>query len=362
MNYNLGLVISKQFDEIKKTLTGRKYPENLIWFLTERCNLKCGHCFVSHKGRKYRDEITYDQINKILNTSKNSLKKIAFTGGEPLLNKDFENIFISADALPNLKELHVSTNGMFNEKLFSILQKCKNEKIHYHVQSSLDGSEEIHNAIRGNKRSYKGVIELLNMFSEFKKSSNLSLGMSLVMAVSRKNRHIVKETMELVKPFNVPLTLNFVRSSSDSNLDKNEISDFIPIQNDDNGLTAREMKSVIHDWSVLAVKYYGSMVYQLNKIRMNNIVQYQEKGTWMFPCAAGINNAIIFSDGAVSVCETKKPFANLQDFDFDYGKLWKKYYDGKMYTCYCSFDCAIEYSVNKSAKGYWVFAKSLMGL
>ena len=167
--------LSKEyFDEIKKTLTGRKYPENLIWFLTERCNLKCGHCFVSHKGRKYRDEITYDQINKILNTSKNSLKKIAFTGGEPLLNKDFENIFISASALPNLKELHVSTNGMFNEKLFSILQKCKNEKIHYHIQSSLDGSEDIHNTIRGNKRSYKGVIELLNMFSEFKKSSNLS--------------------------------------------------------------------------------------------------------------------------------------------------------------------------------------------
>ena len=56
MNYNLGLVISKQFDEIKKTLSGRKYPENIIWFLTERCNLKCGHCFVSHKGRKYREE------------------------------------------------------------------------------------------------------------------------------------------------------------------------------------------------------------------------------------------------------------------------------------------------------------------
>ena len=112
MNYNLGLVISKQFDEIKKTLTGRKYPENLIWFLTERCNLKCGHCFVSHKGRKYRDEITYDQINKILNTSKNSLKKIAFTGGEPLLNRDFENIFISAGALPNLKELHVSNTAI----------------------------------------------------------------------------------------------------------------------------------------------------------------------------------------------------------------------------------------------------------
>jgi len=361
MNYNLGLVISKQFDEIKKTLTGRKYPENVIWFLTERCNLKCEHCFVSNKGRKYREELNYNQINKILKTSKKSLKKISFTGGEPLLFKDFENVFISASSLPNIKELHVSTNGMFNEKLFSILKKCENKKLRYCIQTSLDGSEEIHNAIRGNKRSYKGVIELLDMFYKYNKNSSLLLDMSAVMTVSRKNINNVQETMELVKQFNVPLTLNFVRSSSGSNLEKDEINDFIPIQNDDNGLSVKEMKTAINDWSKLAVKYYNSMVYHLNKVRMSNIVQYHEEGTWKFPCAAGVNNAILYSDGAISICETKKPFANLQDFDFDYSKFWKKYYDGKMYICYCSFDCAIEYSVNKSAKGYWVFAKSLMG-
>ena len=61
--------------------------------------------------------------------------------------------------------------------------------------------------------------------------------------------------------------------------------------------------------------YFLELYYSL-KEQMNNIVQYQEKGTWKFPCAAGVNNAIIFSDGAVSKCETKKPFANLQDFNF----------------------------------------------
>lgn len=95
---------------------------------------------------------------------------------------------------------------------------------------------------------------------------------------------------------------------------------------------------------------------------MDNLIQYNEKGTWKYPCAAGINDAVIFSDGSISVCETKKPFAKLQDFDFDYRKFWKKHFDGKLYTCYCSYDCAINYSINKSAKGYWVFAKNLIGI
>lgn len=361
MNYNLRDVVEREVGEIARILVRRRVPESLIWFLTERCNLKCAHCFVSHEGRRFRDELGFDQIKQVLDTSQGSLKKISFTGGEPLIFREFDKVFLYASSLPQMKYLHISTNGTCNERLFSILKDCKNDRVRYQIQSSIDGPEEIHNAIRGNKRTYKNLIKLLDMFKEFKSKSNLSLDMNLVMTVSRRNRHAVRETMELAKFYNIPLTPNFVRSSSDSNLRKDEISDFVQ-EGDDNRLSLEEIRSVVDEWCRLAVKYCGFFVYRLNKIRMDNIVQYNEKGTWKYPCASGINNAVIFSDGSVSICETRKPFARLQDFDFDYRKFWKKHFDGKFHTCYCSYDCAIDYSIDKSAKGYWVFAKDLIGL
>lgn len=342
-------------------LVGRKVPESIIWFLTERCNLKCGHCFVSHNGRKFRDELSFDQIKQVLDTSQGLVKRISFTGGEPLIYRDFDKVFLYASSLPHMKHLNVSTNGMCNEKLFSILKDCRNDRVQYQIQSSIDGPEEIHNAIRGNMCAYKELIRLLDMFKNFKSQSNLSLELNLVMTVSRKNLHTLQETMWLAKFYDVPLILNFVRSSFDSNLKKDEISDFVP-KGDDNGLSIEEIKSVAYEWCRLAVKNCGFFVYHLNKIKLDNVIQYKEKGTWKYPCAAGINNAVILSDGSISICETKKPFAKLQDFDFDYRKFWQKHFDGKLYTCYCSYDCAINYSINKTARGYWVFAKSLIGL
>ncbi len=357
MNYNLREVVAKEVREITRILFRRKVPESIIWFLTERCNLKCGHCFVSHKGRKFRDELSFDQIKQVLDTSQGLIKKISFTGGEPLIFREFDKIFLYASSLPQIKYLNISTNGMCNERLFSILKDCKNDQIQYQIQSSIDGPEEIHNAIRGSKRAHKELIKLLDMFKDFKSKSNLSLDMNLVMTVSRRNRHAVPETVELAKFYNIPLAINFVRSSSNSNLRKDEMSDFIQ-QGANNELSLEEIKSVVDEWHRLAVKYCGFFTHRLNKIRIDNVVQYNEKGTWKYPCAAGIDNAVIFSDGSVSICETKKPFAKLQDFDFDYRKFWKKHFDGKLHTCYCSYDCAIDYSINKSAKGYWVFAKS----
>ena len=180
--------------------------------------------------------------------------------------------------------------------------------------------------------------------------------MNLVMTVSRTNRDVVQETMELARFYGVPLTLNFVRSSSDSKLEKGEASDFIPKGGDD-GLSLEEIKCIAADWSRLASQYYDYFVYRLAKTRMNNVLHYKEKGTWKFPCAAGINDAVIFSDGTISICETKKAFASLEEYNFDYNAFWKKYHKNSMSTCYCMYDCAIAYSVNKSLKGRMVYFK-----
>ena len=55
----------KEISQIKLSSSPNMPPGNVIWFLTERCNLTCAHCFVSHKGRKFRNELKFEQIKKI---------------------------------------------------------------------------------------------------------------------------------------------------------------------------------------------------------------------------------------------------------------------------------------------------------
>lgn len=66
--------------------------------LTERCNNNCIHCCINlpekDKSAKIR-EMTTEQIKDyLLQASKLGCMEVRFTGGEPLLRKDFEEIYI----------------------------------------------------------------------------------------------------------------------------------------------------------------------------------------------------------------------------------------------------------------------------
>ncbi|WP_440952736.1 GTP 3',8-cyclase MoaA [Methanococcoides sp. FTZ1] len=77
--------------------------------LTNRCNLDCIYCH-SEGDEGARDEMTVEMIAQIVNTAaKFGVKKVKFSGGEPLLRKDFEDIL---RALPQLKDVSVTTNGV----------------------------------------------------------------------------------------------------------------------------------------------------------------------------------------------------------------------------------------------------------
>lgn len=77
--------------------------------LTNRCNLDCIYCH-SEGDEGSRNEMTVGMISDIVNTAvKFGVNKVKFSGGEPLIRKDFEDILRS---LPELKDVSVTTNGV----------------------------------------------------------------------------------------------------------------------------------------------------------------------------------------------------------------------------------------------------------
>ena len=112
--------------------------------VTRECNLRCKHC-LNNSGSKMKNELNKEEIeNLIRNLSKAGVSEIRFTGGEPLLN---ENIY---DYIKLCTKLGLSTSIGTNGTLIDdvVITKLKEAGLKRSVVS-LDGTEKIHDFIRG---------------------------------------------------------------------------------------------------------------------------------------------------------------------------------------------------------------------
>jgi SynChlorMet cassette radical SAM/SPASM protein ScmF len=146
----------------------RQYQLNQIYFyLTEGCNLKCRHCWIAPKyqsgGGSY-PALDLDLFKSIIEQAKPlGLTGVKLTGGEPLLHPQIDKIL---ECL-RTEDLHltVETNGVLcTPKLARKMAACKNP----FVSVSLDGADaETHEWVRGVKGCFddalKGIRNLANV-------------------------------------------------------------------------------------------------------------------------------------------------------------------------------------------------------
>lgn len=117
--------------------------ESLFIHLTNRCNLRCPHCYASSSvGRK--DLPTPLVFRLIDELAQQSAKKVILSGGEPLLHPDFRKILEYA-SFRGLS-LTVLTNGTLISREWAAVLAGYDTTI----QISIDGSNaDIHDPIRG---------------------------------------------------------------------------------------------------------------------------------------------------------------------------------------------------------------------
>ncbi|MGC8554195.1 MAG: radical SAM protein [Candidatus Acidulodesulfobacterium sp.] len=84
--------------------------------LLGRCNENCFYCHNEGVSKKISSTIqTGDIINVIYSLKGFGLKKIKFTGGEPMLYKDLKNLLYKVKHISDLK-LYITTNGTLIRK------------------------------------------------------------------------------------------------------------------------------------------------------------------------------------------------------------------------------------------------------
>lgn len=84
--------------------------------ITDRCNLNCLYCTPAGVTSKLRHEdiLTYEEIFRLARIVVGlGIEKIRLTGGEPLIRKGIYDFLPRLAALPGLKDISLTTNGIF---------------------------------------------------------------------------------------------------------------------------------------------------------------------------------------------------------------------------------------------------------
>jgi len=120
-------------------------PFLIVWDFTYRCNLHCKHCYAS-AGTALKDELsTREALRVVEELADSGVAIIAFSGGEPLIRKDFFKVVAHAHHCGIFTA--VATNGTLLSP--KVVEKLKAAQIGY-VQISLDGATPAtHDAFRG---------------------------------------------------------------------------------------------------------------------------------------------------------------------------------------------------------------------
>jgi heme d1 biosynthesis radical SAM protein NirJ len=127
----------------------------VVWNLIRRCNLRCVHCYSDSRDQEYPGELTTEEGKRFIDHMADfGVPTVLFSGGEPLMRPDlFE---LAAYAREKGLRCVLSTNGtLIDEKT---AQRIKEAGFAY-VGVSIDGLEEVHDRIRGEKGAFQRTLQ-----------------------------------------------------------------------------------------------------------------------------------------------------------------------------------------------------------
>jgi radical SAM protein with 4Fe4S-binding SPASM domain len=130
-------------------------PFLVVWNFTYKCNLKCKHCY-SNSGAETKTELSTEEALKVVDQIADfGATSLAFSGGEPLMRKDFFEI--ARHAVDRGLYISLATNGTLLTE--ENVKKLKETGVHY-VEVSVDGANaKTHDFFRGKDGAFEQTMQ-----------------------------------------------------------------------------------------------------------------------------------------------------------------------------------------------------------
>lgn len=324
-------------------------PNNLIYFITNRCNMKCEHCFYWESLNAKTDDLTLDEIDKVSRTI-GPMLHIVLTGGEPFVRKDVADIIRVFHQNTGCELFTIPSNGFYQdvmvEQLETVLRTLPKVSVFQNV--SIDGVREQHDEIRKVKNAYEKAIATFVRLKKLKeRHEKLNLGIVATFTSTNQDtfKDLVKEIHEEVGPDS--LFINLVRGSP-----KEKVNQNLDIQKYRDAVAYRNS---LYDSNAMPgyTSFLLSQIPHASRRIVNETVQKTfEENRYQMPCYAGRLQAVIYSNGDVYPCELlDQKLGNVRDVGYDFSKIWfaseanDVRRDIWRTNCYCTHECFVTTNV-----------------
>lgn len=188
----------------------------VVWNMTQRCNLKCVHCYARSEDISYDNELNREQcLAMIDDLAEFGVPVLLFSGGEPLVHPRLMEY--AQYAVSKGMRAVISTNGTLITK--EKARKLKEIGLSY-VGISLDGMEETHDKFRGVKGTFKKAMKAIDNCQE----AGIKVGLRFTM--NKRNVADINGIFDLLEEKNIPRACfyHLVYSGRGSEIAKEDLS------------------------------------------------------------------------------------------------------------------------------------------
>jgi len=166
----------------------------VVWNTTNRCNLRCQHCYIEAEDQSYRDELsTAEAVSFIEDLAQMKVPVLLFSGGEPLLRRDLMELGRLASSL-GLRPV-ISSNGTLIDR--ETAEQIRDAGFQY-VGISIDGLPPTHDRFRRKEGAFaqalRGIRECLDC----------GIKTGIRFTVNRENQADLPGILDLIEQEGIP--------------------------------------------------------------------------------------------------------------------------------------------------------------
>lgn len=297
MGIEYDIFISGLFAKADKNGT----PLSGAFELTSRCPLDCKMCYIHRKENDceaIKQEKTAEWWLRLAEEAKNAgMFMLLLTGGEPLLRKDFEEIYLGCQKMGLL--VSVNTNGLLiNDEKIKFFAENPPQRLNITLYGA---SAETYKNLCGNGEAFEKVL------SAIIKLKQTGVKLKLNFTVTQYNVHDTEKVYELAKQLEIPIQpVSYM---------------FPPVRIGEKAdrLTPEEAAQAQFDCQFLSMGEEKLLRHIQNKataVRVGEIGECSDANGERIPCRAAKSTFWITWDGKMTPCGMmNKPMTEISDFN-----------------------------------------------
>ncbi|MHB8844802.1 MAG: radical SAM/SPASM domain-containing protein [Nitrospirota bacterium] len=293
-------------------------PIQLTFFLTKKCNARCPFCFyLSRRDALLTPELTLDEIRRV-SLSLGRLLWLAFSGGEIFLREDLVEIAKTFYGNNRPAIILLPTNGLLpdriREQTEAILKKCPKSTVA--VKISLDGPEDVHDALRRVPGAYRKALETVDTLRPLlERYPNFELGINTVFCSA--NEHCMDGIIDLVQGIEGvgTHTVSLVRGEvAEEGLKKVDLAAY--------ERTIKKLEANLKK-ERSGYRFRGSKLKTAQDLLQRRLIhETARKNERLIPCYAGRLTLVLTETGECYPCESfAHRMGNVREWEYDVKKL-----------------------------------------